>query len=172
MTFYSLRKPDENRLIIAMNPLLRGILVFIFLSLLFTFVFNMSVEEMTNASTAGKISIIVTPLFFFLGSCYRYSVSFDKTDESCLIRKGVFFLYKTQRFSFSDLTGLNYRIYDYQKSEEGNQFIRGIPRRSQADFGFFFRGKLLQLEKAAPKKEVDVLYFGFITYFPRTLHNQ
>ncbi|MDC7223690.1 MAG: hypothetical protein PQJ60_08125, partial [Spirochaetales bacterium] len=169
--FYSVRRPDENRLVFTMNPLLRGILVFIFLSLMLTYAINMTGEDFAQASAAGKVSTILMPLLFFLGSSYRYSLSFDKERESCTLRKGLIFLYRTQHFTFDDLTALDYRSYEYHRTEEGERLTRGIPRRSRADLGFYFNGKLVQLERNAPKKGVEALYLAFTVYFPRTVHH-
>ncbi len=172
MTFYSARIIRKDTLSFSMNPFLRGILIFLFLSVLLTFATNMSGEDFSKASLAGKINTFLMPLLLFLGCMYRYSVSFDRKEEICRIRKGLIFLYREQLFSFDDLTALNYRIYDYHRSEEDSMMSRGLPRRSRADFGFFFNGKLVQMEKNSPKKGVEALFLTFTTFFPRPLEYQ
>ncbi|MDC7218326.1 MAG: hypothetical protein PQJ59_00190 [Spirochaetales bacterium] len=167
MTFYAVRRPDENRLVFSMNPLLRLSLLFMLFSVGLTFLFNFSVKDFALASRAGQISIILTPTLLFLGSFYRCSVSFDKRDESCIVRRGLIFLHKKESFSFDDLTALNYRVYEYH--QEGTGRGLGIPRRSKADFGLYFKGKLFQLEKGASKRGTEALYLGFSTYFPKEL---
>jgi hypothetical protein len=155
-----------------MNPLLRGILVFILLSLVLTYAINMSWKDFLNASIPGKINTILLPILVFSGAAYRYSLTFDKDTQTCLIEKGLVFLNKKTIYSFNDLTALNYRVYDYNQKEEANQFSRGIPRRTRADFGFFFNGKLFQLEKSAPQRGVETLYLAFTAFFPRDLYTQ
>ena len=167
MTFYAARERNAEQLIFSMNPLLRGMLVLIFLSSLLTLLFNMTAQEFRDLSPAGKISTILCPLLLFLGSSYRYSLSFDKKTERCLLKRGLIFLYRSREFSFADLSAVNYRCYDYREGI----LPRGLPY-ARADFGFFFEGKLLQLEKAAPKKQVDGLLSQFISFFPRELRCQ
>jgi len=172
MTFYGVRKKGEDLLIFSMNPLLRGILLFVFFSLILSLILSMSAEEFRNTGRAGQINTVLMPLLFFLGSCYRYSLSFDRKEQTCTLKRGLVFLHRTDRYAFDDLTGLNYRIYDFPSKEGGLSFTRGLSRRERADFGFFFNGRLVQLEKSAPRKGVDVLYLTFTAYFPRSLSTQ
>jgi hypothetical protein len=51
-----------------MNPLLRGILVFILLSLVLTYAINMSWKDFLNASIPGKINTILLPILVFFRS--------------------------------------------------------------------------------------------------------
>ena len=155
-----------------MNPFLRGILLFLLLSVILTFAVAMTGEDFAQASPLGKINTFLVPLLLFLGSSYRYSVSFDRKKEECLIRKGLIFLYREQRFPFDDLTALNYRVYDYCRADGDGLMDRGLPRRARADFGFFFHGKLVQLERNAPKRGAEALYLTFTAFFPRRLECQ
>jgi len=169
MTFYSVRLKNDNVLTYNMNPLIRGVLIFILASIGYTLLFNFDAQDFINASTAGKITTILIPLLFFLATTYRYSFTFNKSETSIVVRQGLMFFHKKTVYTFDDLTALDYRVYDFGKGDEGVRHSRGIPRRSKADFGFYFGGKLVQLERRAPKKGVEVLYLTFTTFFPRDL---
>ncbi len=171
MTFYSARKTGDRLLTYSMNPLLRGIFLFMFLSLMLTLALSMTAEDFRNAGPAGKINTFLMPLLFFLGSTYRYSLTFDRERETCTLKRGLVFLHTRETYGFDDVTGVNFRVYDFSHREDS--LLRGMPlRRDRADFGFFLKGKLILLERNAPRKGAEALYLIFISFYPRHLQAQ
>lgn len=161
MTYYDIYiSKDKNKLTFAMHPFLRGISIFFLLSLILMFVFTFKPQDFTENTNFGKFTTIFIPLMVLLGTIYKHSITFDKSKNSIIIKKGLVFLYKKQVYSFDDLELVYKNIYNSSKLD----FYK-----KRVDFGFYVKGKYFQIDRKLSLDKFMKFYSAFEVFWPKKI---
>ena len=154
---------DEKRLDYRMNPAIRFVFIFFLISLLLMFVFSFTPSDFKNAPLAGKINTFLLPFFVLLGSTYRYTVRFNKELEIIEIIKGFGPFVSRKKLPLKSLTAIvKQRVHSGIKKESAGHFLG----RERFIFGFFIDGKLILVDRAARRKQLETLFGAFRAFFP------
>ena len=155
------------RLSYHMSYLLRGCILFLLVSILLMFLFSFTTEDFRTAGTLGKINIIVLPILLALGSLYRFTVVFDRQEESIEVHKGLLIWFRTERYDFSDLQQLVVQRIHAGRLDPADESRNPFPERVRYIFGFRIAGKTILIERAARKKHMEMYYSAFKAFYPR-----
>lgn len=154
---------DENTLTYGMSPAIRFVFIFFLLSLVMMFLFSFTPEDFNQAPLAGKINTILLPFIMLLGSTYRYTIRMNKKIEKMEILKGFGPFLSRKSFPLQSLTAIvKQRVHSGIKKESAGHFLG----RERFIFGFFVDGKLILIDRAARKKQLETLFGAFRAFFP------
>ncbi len=161
---------DENILIYRMNPVIRSVFIFFLFSLIMMFAFSFTISDFKEAPLAGKINTVLLPVLVLLGSTYRFTIQFNKELEIIEIIKGFGPFISKQHLPLSSLTAVvKRRVHSGINKESAPGFLG----RERFIFGFFIEGKLLLIDRAAKRKQLETLFGAFRAFFPFSyeIHN-
>jgi len=145
-----------------MSPILRGVLIFAFLSVAGMIAFSLTATEYAVLSTIGKINVIALPILLLFGSLYEYRVIFDKTEGNVEIRKGLFFAPRRVTFPLSAVQRLVVRtVRPGRRNKSENEIMSTGFRLGRVFIGFLISGRMIVLDRACSIRKAR----GWITAF-------
>ena len=161
MTYYDIYiSKDKNKLTFAMNPVLRGSILFMLISLILMFIFSFTKNDFIETTNFGKFTTIFIPLMILLGAIYKHSITFDKKENHIIIKKGVIFLYKKEIYDFDDLEMVYKNIYASSKLDF---------HKKRVDFGFYIKGKYFQIDRKLTLDKFMKFYSAFEVFWPKKI---
>ena len=150
---------DGSRLVWKMNRALRGVFIFLLISVIAMFVFSFDLSEYRFLSPAGKINTILLPFFLLAGVLYEDSVIFDKENRQIILKRGLVFFYRKKIWDADDFKGTVYR-----KIKTGR--IYGSTR-SRVLVGFQMTDKFVLMDRNCPENKADIWIKALQTFWPR-----
>ena len=162
--FFTVRlSNDERVLTYRMNPLLRVVFLFFLVSLAAMFLFDFSAPDFYEASLPGKINMFLLPFIMLLGSSYTFTIRLDKTLETISIIKGFYPITSRKTIPLSSLSAVvKQRVHSGVPKESAGHFLA----RERYIFGFIIDGKMILIDRAARKKQIEILFGAFRAFFP------
>jgi len=141
-----------------MNKALRGVFIFLLISVIAMFIFSFDLSEYRFLSPAGKINTVLLPFFLLAGVLYEDSVIFDKKNRRIISRRGLVFFYRKKIWDSNDFKGTVYR-----KIKTGR--ISGSTR-SRVLIGFQMTDKFILLDRVCPENKADIWIKALQTFWP------
>jgi len=158
--FYSVYlTKNGSRLIWKMNKALRGVFIFLLISVMAMFVFSFDLSEYKFLSLASKINTVLLPFFLLAGVLYEDSVIFDKKNRQIVLKHGLVFFYRKKIWDWNDFKGTVYR-----KIKIGRIFGS---TRSKVLVGFQMTDKFILLDRDCPENKADIWIKALQTFWPR-----
>jgi len=153
-----------------MSPILRGGLIFAFLSVAGMLLFSLTAAEYSTLSTAGKINVVVLPILLLFGSVYEYRVIFDKASGKVEIRKGLFFANRREYYPLGDVQRLVVRtVRPSGKNQPENEIMTTGFRLGRVFIGFLISGKMIVLDRACSFRKARGWITAFRAFMPFTV---
>ncbi len=168
MAFFAAKlSKNGNRLSWGMSPILRGGLIFAFVSVAGMIVFSLTASEYAALSIIGKINVVVLPILLLFGSIYEYRVTFDKAEGSVEIRKGLFFLPRREKYEIRAVQRLVVRtVRPGRGNLPENELMSTGFRLGRVFIGFLISGRMIVLDRACSFRKARGWIIAFRAFIP------
>lgn len=168
MAFFAVKlSADGNRLSWGMNPVLRGGIIFAFLSVAGMIIFSLTAAEYAAFGLFGKTNVILMPILLFFGSVYDYRLIFDKAEQYVEIRTGLLFVFRRKRHPLSAVQRLVIHTVRPGILKPGDSELESTGfRLGRVFIGFLIAGRMIVLDRACSIRRAKGWISAFRAFMP------